>query len=140
MQDSNYFALAAADALVMQLSPTASEKTVAPLDAARFEQLLHMAEKEQIGIDLVNAGGAALPSEVAGGALDAVRSASNHFRTTFEKGVRTFASLDPFDPRMTVSIIESSLSFGIANAHLHFSMDAANACKNSLNTLLRSQG
>jgi hypothetical protein len=113
------------------------------VEIARFEQLLSSSdEDDDTDLTLVNPRNATT-SGIGGAmqtAVSQVSLLSDEHKTAVEASVKTLASIDPSDPRASITALEAMMAFSMSQSKMNFAASIAKASKQSLDTLLRSQG
>lgn len=112
----------------------------AQFELAQFEQLLSDSSDDEFVLANPMQNGAS----GVGGAMQSVVShislLSEEHKNVVETTMKTFATLDPNDPRASITKVETMMAFSMAQFQMNLASNMAKASKQSLDTLLRSQG
>jgi hypothetical protein len=131
-----------AEATVGGVWQNESARTTSPLETSRFEQMLSQEENSDEHEVLVNASN--LQNTGMGGVMSAAVSkfsaVNQSYKVALEESVKSLSAVDPASPQAAVVIMETAINMSMSEAHMKFASKIAGSSKESLNTLLRSQG
>jgi hypothetical protein len=113
---------------------------VGPLDAAKFERMMASIQEEGAAVSLVNKPDDAGLGSMMKAAIDGVSSVNRNYKGMLEDSLKTLSSIDATDPRAMVVALETAVQMSVVEVQMQFAIKCAGSSKESLNTLLRTQG
>jgi hypothetical protein len=131
-----------AQATVENARQSENAPTASALETSRFEQMLSYEESSDESDVLVNA--SQVQSAGMGGVMSSAVSkfsaVNQSYKSALEESVKSLSAVDPASPLASVVIMEAAINMSMSEAHMKFASKVAGSSKESLNTLLRSQG
>jgi hypothetical protein len=136
------FADLVAQATVENVGQNQNVPTASAIETSRFEQMLSHEESSDENDVLVNASQMqnAGMSGVMSSAVSKFSAVNQSYKTALEESVKSLSTVDPASPQASIVILETAINMSMNEAHMKFASKIAGSSKESLNTLLRSQG
>jgi hypothetical protein len=126
--------------IIFQSPLSEGGQTSKPLEVAKFEQLLSSMQTEHVDISLVNKPEEAGIGSMMKAAVDGMSGINRNFKGMLEESLKTLSKVDPTDPRAMVAVLETTIQMSVVEVQMQFAIKSAGSTKESLNTLLRTQG
>jgi hypothetical protein len=111
-----------------------------PLEVAQFEQLFNAMQKESTSVSLVNKTDEAGVGSMMKAAIDGMAGINRNYKGVLEDSLKTLSKIDPTDPRAMIVALETAVQMSVVEVQMQFAIKSAGSSKESLNTLLRTQG